>query len=68
LIKTPPCVGKASRIVLYHLGNRYRRQFANHWAFVRFAQEQNLGLDLTTPPKRPDRKKSGAGPVPARRA
>jgi hypothetical protein len=26
------------------------------WDFVRYAQEHNLGLDFTTPPKRPDRK------------
>jgi hypothetical protein len=26
----------------------------NHWAFVRYAQEQGLKLDFTTPPKRPN--------------
>ena len=41
-------------VVLDHLGNRYGRRFDNHWAFVRFAREQGLGLDFTTPPKRPD--------------
>jgi hypothetical protein len=37
---------------LKHLGNRYGRTFANHWEFVRFAKEQQLDLDLTSPPKR----------------
>ena len=47
--------GPARRAVLDHLGNRYGRHFVNHWAFVRYAREQNLGLDFTTPPKRPGR-------------
>ena len=34
------------------LGNRYGRVFTNHWEFVRYAQEQHLDLDLTSPPKR----------------
>jgi hypothetical protein len=58
LLKMPTCFGQARRIVLDHLGNRYRRRFVNHWEFVRFATEQNLGLDFTTPPKRPDRDES----------
>jgi hypothetical protein len=58
LLKMPTCLGEARRIVLDHLGNRYHRHFVNHWAFVRFATEQNLNLDFTTPPKRPDRKES----------
>jgi hypothetical protein len=58
LLKMPTCVGVARRIVLDHLGNRYGHLFVNHWAFVRFAQAQNLGLDFTTPPKRPDPKES----------
>ena len=58
LLKMPTCFGGARRIVLDHLGNRYHRRFVNHWAFVRFAREQMLGLDFTTPPKRPDRKES----------
>jgi len=45
-------------LVLDHLGNRYGRRFVNHWAFVRFAQEQGLELDFTTPPKRPDPRES----------
>jgi len=28
----------------------------NRWDFVRYAQQQGLDLDFTTPPKRPDRK------------
>ena len=54
----PTCFGPARRVVLDHLGNRYGRRFINHWAFVRYAQEHNLDLDFTTPPKRPDPKKS----------
>jgi hypothetical protein len=38
--------------VLKHLGNRYSLVFANQREFVRFAQEQHLDLDLTSPPKR----------------
>jgi hypothetical protein len=54
LLKMPTCIGAARRVVLNHLGNRYGRRFANHWAFVRFAREQNLGLDFATPPRRPE--------------
>jgi hypothetical protein len=54
LLKMPTCFGQARRVVLDHLGNR----FVNHWAFVRFASEQGLELDFTTPPKRPDPKES----------
>jgi hypothetical protein len=57
LLKMPTCLGQSRRAVLDQLGNRYGRRFSNHWAFVRFAQEQNLGLNFTTPPKRPDPKK-----------
>jgi hypothetical protein len=39
--------------VLDHLGIRHRRTFADQWEFVRFAEQQRLGLDFTTPPKRP---------------
>ncbi len=52
LLKMPTCFGEARKVVLKHLGNRYGRVFANHWEFVRFAQEQRLDLDLTSPPKR----------------
>jgi len=54
LLKMPTCFGQARRVVLDHLGNRYGRRFDNHWAFVRFAREQGLELDFTTPPMRPD--------------
>ncbi len=50
----PTCTGAARRVVLNHLGNRYGRRFANHWAFVRFAREPNLDLDFTTPHRRPE--------------
>ncbi len=58
LLKMPTCFGQDRRIVLDHLRNRYHRRFVNHWAFVRFATEQRLDLDFTTPPKRPDHKGS----------
>ncbi|MGO9466002.1 MAG: hypothetical protein ACLQIB_43755 [Isosphaeraceae bacterium] len=69
LLKMPTCIGAARRVVLNHLGNRYGRRFANHWAFVRFAREQKLDLDFTTPPRRPepepspDRRREGLGPT-----
>jgi hypothetical protein len=56
LLKMPTCVGPVRRVVLDQLGNRYGRRFDTHWDFVRYAQEQGLGLDFTTPPVRPDRK------------
>src|SRR5262249_18107777 len=52
LLTQPTCIGPAGRAILDQLENRYRRKFADHWAFVRFAQEQNLGLDFTSPPRR----------------
>jgi hypothetical protein len=58
LLKMPTCYGGARRVVLDHLGHRYGRRFVNHWAFVRFAREQNLGLDFASPPRRPDPKGS----------
>jgi len=53
LLKMPTCFGEARQVVLKHLGNRFSRRFANHWEFVRYAKEQRLDLDFTTPPKRP---------------
>jgi hypothetical protein len=53
LLKMPTCWGEARKVVLRHLGNRYGRRFATHWEFVRFAREQRLNLDLTSPPQRP---------------
>jgi hypothetical protein len=54
LLKMPTCRGGVRRVVLDHLGNIHGRRFANHWEFVRFAHEQRLAVDLTTPPRRPD--------------
>ena len=54
LLEMPTCFGEARRLVLDHLGNRYRRRFVNHRAFVRFAAETGLELDFHTPPRRPD--------------
>jgi hypothetical protein len=55
LLKMPTCVGQVRRVILDQLGNRYGRRFATHWDFVRYAQEQRLHLDFTTPPQRPDK-------------
>jgi hypothetical protein len=51
LLKHPLCVGEARRAVLDALGTRYQRHFADQWEFVRFAEEQKLGLDFTSPPR-----------------
>jgi hypothetical protein len=70
LLKYPTYVGYARRLILDQLENRYGRKFADHWAFVRFAQQQNLGLDFTTPPKRPvlpDSGKSKESPARGKR-
>jgi hypothetical protein len=56
LLKMPTCVGDVRRVILDLLGNRYRRRFDTHWDFVRYAREQRLNLDFTTPPKRPEAK------------
>jgi tRNA A-37 threonylcarbamoyl transferase component Bud32 len=56
LLKMPTCVREVRRFLLDQLGNRYGRRFESQWDFVRYAQEQGLGLDLTTPPQRPERK------------
>jgi hypothetical protein len=55
LLKTPTCFGPARRVVLDQLENRYKRRFRNHWAFVRYAEENGRNLDFKTPPKRPSR-------------
>ncbi|HEV3261677.1 MAG TPA: hypothetical protein VG013_32810, partial [Gemmataceae bacterium] len=54
LLKMPTCISEVRRIILDHLGNRYRRTFGDQWEFVRFAQVQHLGLDFTSPPQRPE--------------
>jgi hypothetical protein len=53
LLKQPLCVGPARRAVLDHLEYRFQRPFADQWDFVRFAEEQKLGLDFTRLPRRP---------------
>ena len=52
----PTAVGEVRRVLLDRLGHRHHRRFAAHWDFVRYAQEQKLDLDFTTPPKRPEAK------------
>jgi hypothetical protein len=53
LLKMPTCWGKPRQFLVEQLGNRFGRTFANHWDFVRFAREQHLDIDFTSPPKRP---------------
>jgi hypothetical protein len=53
LLKHPLCVGELRRAVLDALGKHLDRTFADQWEFVRFATDQQLDLDLTSPPKRP---------------
>jgi hypothetical protein len=57
LLKMPTCFGPSRQAILQQLGNLHDQKFANHWEFVRYAQEhlQHLKLDFTTPPKRPGR-------------
>lgn len=52
-LKQPTYIGQIRRVILDQLENRFRRRFANHWAFVRFAHEQGLDLDFVSLPKRP---------------
>src|SRR4051794_5449171 len=52
LLKMPACIGEGRRVILDQLGNRYGRRFADQWAFVRFATDEKLGLDFTSPPQR----------------
>jgi tRNA A-37 threonylcarbamoyl transferase component Bud32 len=59
LLKHPLCVGGARRVVLDALRVHYRRPFADQWEFARFARENRIPLDLTSPPVR-----AAAGPVP----
>jgi hypothetical protein len=54
LLKDPLCIGPARRAVLDHLDMHHRCTFADQWEFVRYAQEHHLGLDFTTPPRRPE--------------
>jgi len=48
----------SSLVVLDHPGNIHGQRCTNHWSFVRFAREKGLDVDLTTPPKRPNRQES----------
>ena len=52
LLKHPFCVGEGRRLVLDRLARHYRRPFADRWDFVRYAEEQKLGLDFTSRPRR----------------
>jgi tRNA A-37 threonylcarbamoyl transferase component Bud32 len=51
LLKHPFCVADAQRAVLDALGHTYNRRFADLWEFIQFAHDNQLQLDLTTPPK-----------------
>jgi hypothetical protein len=54
LLKMPIFIGEARRVVLDELGNRCGRRFADVWEFVRFARDQHLDLEFTSPPQRPE--------------
>jgi hypothetical protein len=54
LLKHPLCAGPARRVILDLLEDRYQQRFVDHWDFVRYAEKQRLGLDFTTPPRRPE--------------
>jgi serine/threonine protein kinase len=54
LLKGPFCTGQERALVLEQLARHYQRLFADQWDFVRFAQEQKLALDLTSPAKSPE--------------
>ena len=49
LLKHPCCVGEPRRLVLDALARHYHRSFVGQQDFVDYAQDQKLGLDLTTP-------------------
>ncbi|HVC92208.1 MAG TPA: serine/threonine-protein kinase [Pirellulales bacterium] len=55
-LKSPLTHGDHRRDFLDLLECRYGHRFGNQWAFVEYAQAENLGLDLTTRLKRPDPK------------
>jgi hypothetical protein len=50
LLKNPTCLGLGRRIILDQLESQYKHAFPDHWAFVRYVQEQKLDVDFTTPP------------------
>ena len=66
LLKMPTCFGAARRVVLDHLGNIHGRRFADHGEFVRFAQDNHLPINFTTPPRRPDLAALAADEAPPR--
>jgi hypothetical protein len=51
LLKHPLCVGVARRALLDQLEHRYHESFVDQWSFVRFAEDQKLGLDFISPPR-----------------
>jgi hypothetical protein len=53
LLKMPTCVRETPAVILEQLSNRYQRPFADVWEFVEWAQQNEPGLDFTTPPRRP---------------
>ncbi len=54
--KSPLVQGDHRRAFLDLLECRYGRRFGNPWAFVEYAQAENLGLDFIIRFKRPDPK------------
>ncbi len=54
-LKSPLVQGDHRRAFLDLLECRYGRRFGNPWAFVEYAQAENLGLDFTAFAKQPPR-------------
>jgi hypothetical protein len=52
LLKMPTCIGPAREVILWQLGQKYNRTFADVWEFVDYAHEPLPEVDLTTPPRR----------------
>ena len=50
LLKKPQSVGDIRRLLLDQLSRHYGRPFGDQWDFARFAEENNLGLNLIGPP------------------
>jgi hypothetical protein len=53
-LKQPFCVGEVRKLVLEQLSRHCQGPFTDQWDFVRFATEEQLDLDLTSPPKCPE--------------
>jgi hypothetical protein len=48
----PACIGEAQAVFLELLAHRYRRKFTDVWDFVEWAEQNEPGIDMTSPPRR----------------